>query len=171
MSVFEFAMYTLRDCVKMFACCIFLLFLASVESNPSPVLGDVVVDKNFIPKVCAREAKNGDHVRYHYNATFLDGKTFDSRWVHLRDSGKSGWILFLCYTWRFFLVSDISANTRLIAVIFVGIAEKTFLMSVSSLTFIPGLLKNFGKMICKWTLAWKLEYFKKMFRTNKSVSV
>uniref|UniRef100_A0A8C5EMA2 peptidylprolyl isomerase n=1 Tax=Gouania willdenowi TaxID=441366 RepID=A0A8C5EMA2_GOUWI len=47
--------------------------------NPSPVLGDVVVDSYFIPKVCTREAKDGDHVRYHYNATFVDGKVFDSR--------------------------------------------------------------------------------------------
>ncbi|KAF7652614.1 hypothetical protein LDENG_00094550 [Lucifuga dentata] len=72
----------------MFACWIFLLLLSSVESNPSPVLADVVVDRNFIPNVCAREVKNGDHVRYHYNATFLDGKTFDSS--HQRGAPKVG---------------------------------------------------------------------------------
>uniref|UniRef100_A0A667Z0U7 peptidylprolyl isomerase n=1 Tax=Myripristis murdjan TaxID=586833 RepID=A0A667Z0U7_9TELE len=56
-----------------------LLFttLSSVECNPSP-LGDIVVERNFIPKNCPREVKNGDYVRYHYNLTFLDGKTFDS---------------------------------------------------------------------------------------------
>lgn len=66
----------------MFACCIVIFLLAtwsSVNCNPSPVLGDVVVDRYFIPNVCAREAKSGDYVRYHYNATFTDGKTFDSR--------------------------------------------------------------------------------------------
>lgn len=66
----------------MFSCCIALFLLTtwySVECNPSPVLGDVVVDRYFIPKVCARESKTGDYVRYHYNATFVDGKTFDSR--------------------------------------------------------------------------------------------
>lgn len=66
----------------MFACCSFLFLLftwSSVECNPSPVLGDVVVDRYSIPKVCAREVKNGDYVRYHYNATFVDGKAFDSR--------------------------------------------------------------------------------------------
>ncbi|KAM4525453.1 peptidyl-prolyl cis-trans isomerase FKBP9 [Odontesthes bonariensis] len=65
----------------MFALCIVFSFLAawfSVECNPSPVLGDVVVDRYFIPKDCARESKNGDYVRYHYNATFVDGKIFDS---------------------------------------------------------------------------------------------
>uniref|UniRef100_A0A8C2WH11 peptidylprolyl isomerase n=1 Tax=Cyclopterus lumpus TaxID=8103 RepID=A0A8C2WH11_CYCLU len=46
-----------------------------------PGLGDVVVDRHFTPQVCAREAKEGDYVRYHYNATFVDGKTFDSRWA------------------------------------------------------------------------------------------
>ena len=51
----------------------------SVECNPSPVLGDVVVDRYFIPAHCPREVKEGDHVRYHYNATLVDGKTFDSR--------------------------------------------------------------------------------------------
>lgn len=66
----------------MFSCCLALFLLTAwspVESNPSPVLGDVVVDRYFIPKICARESKTGDYVRYHYNATFVDGKTFDSR--------------------------------------------------------------------------------------------
>lgn len=66
----------------MFVCCIAFFLLttwSSAESNPSPVVGDVVVDRYFIPKGCAREAKDGDYVRYHYNATFVDGKTFDSR--------------------------------------------------------------------------------------------
>lgn len=66
----------------MSSCCIAFFLLAAcsaVASNPSPVLADVVVDRYFIPQVCARESKNGDHVRYHYNATFLDGKAFDSR--------------------------------------------------------------------------------------------
>lgn len=66
----------------MFVFCIVSFLLStwsSVECNPSPVLGDVVVDRHFIPEVCAREVKEGDYVRYHYNATFVDGKTFDSR--------------------------------------------------------------------------------------------
>ncbi|AWP17751.1 putative peptidyl-prolyl cis-trans isomerase FKBP10-like [Scophthalmus maximus] len=61
---------------------------SSVEGNPSPVLGDVVVDRSFIPKLCAREVKDGDFVRYHYNATFVDGKTFDSS--HQKGDAKVG---------------------------------------------------------------------------------
>ncbi|XP_008296724.1 peptidyl-prolyl cis-trans isomerase FKBP10-like [Stegastes partitus] len=71
--------------------CIVVLLLTTwsfVECNPSPVLGDVVVDRYFIPKVCSREAKTGDYVRYHYNATFVDGKTFDSS--HQRGATKVG---------------------------------------------------------------------------------
>ncbi|XP_029977971.1 peptidyl-prolyl cis-trans isomerase FKBP9 [Sphaeramia orbicularis] len=72
-------------------CVLFFLFStwSSVECNPSPVL-DVVVDRYFIPSVCAREVKNGDYVRYHYNATFIDGKTFDSS--HQRGAAKVGQI-------------------------------------------------------------------------------
>ncbi|XP_077407949.1 peptidyl-prolyl cis-trans isomerase FKBP10-like isoform X1 [Vanacampus margaritifer] len=74
----------------MFACCIvpvLVLFACSVECNPSP-LTDVVVDRRFIPSTCPRQAKDGDQVRYHYNATFLDGKTFDSS--HQRGEAKVG---------------------------------------------------------------------------------
>lgn len=49
-----------------------------MQSNPSPVLEDVNVDRVFVPPDCVREAASGDSVRYHYNATFMDGKTFDS---------------------------------------------------------------------------------------------
>uniref|UniRef100_A0A671Y1F5 peptidylprolyl isomerase n=1 Tax=Sparus aurata TaxID=8175 RepID=A0A671Y1F5_SPAAU len=75
----------------MFCCCFALLLLttwSSVECNPSPVLGDVVVDRYFIPEVCVRESKSGDMVRYHYNATFVDGKAFDSS--HQRGEAKVG---------------------------------------------------------------------------------
>ncbi|XP_059180101.1 peptidyl-prolyl cis-trans isomerase FKBP10 isoform X2 [Centropristis striata] len=72
----------------MFACCIVLFLLTTVDCNPSPVLGDVLVDRHTIPKLCGREAKDGDFVRYHYNATFVDGKTFDSS--HQKGDAKVG---------------------------------------------------------------------------------
>ncbi|XP_053720733.1 peptidyl-prolyl cis-trans isomerase FKBP10 [Synchiropus splendidus] len=65
----------------MFSYCVPLLLLfswVSVECNPSPVVSEVIVDRYAIPEICSREAKKGDYVRYHYNASFVDGKTFDS---------------------------------------------------------------------------------------------
>ncbi|XP_048870790.1 peptidyl-prolyl cis-trans isomerase FKBP10 isoform X1 [Brienomyrus brachyistius] len=56
---------------------IFYLTALYVRCNPSP-LEDVTVDRYSVPKTCAREVENGDHVRYHYNGTFTDGKQFDS---------------------------------------------------------------------------------------------
>ncbi|CAL9699660.1 unnamed protein product [Knipowitschia caucasica] len=56
-----------------------VLWLAvAVRSSPRSVLEDVAVERLVVPPNCVREAATGDHVRYHYNATFLDGKTFDS---------------------------------------------------------------------------------------------
>lgn len=76
----------------MFSGCVALILLAATwapaGSNPSPVLGDVVVDRYFIPELCVRQSKTGDHVRYHYNATLADGKTFDSS--HQRGAAKVG---------------------------------------------------------------------------------
>ncbi|XP_072311762.1 peptidyl-prolyl cis-trans isomerase FKBP10 [Eucyclogobius newberryi] len=58
--------------------CLFLTLWSAARPNPSPVQGDVSVDRLFVPPNCAREAATGDNVRYHYNATFVDGKGFDS---------------------------------------------------------------------------------------------
>ncbi|XP_068161077.1 peptidyl-prolyl cis-trans isomerase FKBP10 [Antennarius striatus] len=76
----------------MFLCCFVSVLLVatwcSVGCNPSPVLGDVVVDRSFTPPVCVRAARTGDFVRYHYNATLVGGETFDSS--HQRGAAKVG---------------------------------------------------------------------------------
>uniref|UniRef100_A0A6Q2ZCB4 peptidylprolyl isomerase n=1 Tax=Esox lucius TaxID=8010 RepID=A0A6Q2ZCB4_ESOLU len=63
----------------MYTRCLLLLLLKTCSYvGCNPTIGDVVVDRYSIPKLCPREVKSGDHVRYHYNVTFQDGKTFDS---------------------------------------------------------------------------------------------
>lgn len=51
---------------------------------------DISVEVREIPEPCTRKSIAGDYVRYHYNGTFLDGATFDSRSAHG----------FLSLTWR-----------------------------------------------------------------------
>ncbi|KAF4084562.1 hypothetical protein AMELA_G00107590 [Ameiurus melas] len=54
-----------------------LALWACGSCSPGPV-EDVRVEPYSRPKRCIREVKRGDLVRYHYNATFTDGKQFDS---------------------------------------------------------------------------------------------
>ncbi|KAK3559920.1 hypothetical protein QTP86_026944 [Hemibagrus guttatus] len=54
-----------------------LALWACGSCSPGPV-EDVLVDSYSRPKLCVREVKKGDLVRYHYNATFTDGRQFDS---------------------------------------------------------------------------------------------
>ncbi|XP_030631282.1 peptidyl-prolyl cis-trans isomerase FKBP9 [Chanos chanos] len=56
---------------------IFIAISSYVDCNPGPI-DDVVVERYSVPKICAREVKNGDFVRYHYNGTFTNGTQFDS---------------------------------------------------------------------------------------------
>lgn len=42
---------------------------------------DIIVEVKEAPEPCARKSVAGDYMRYHYNASFLNGITFDSRFV------------------------------------------------------------------------------------------
>lgn len=40
---------------------------------------NVTIDDQVVPESCTRRTIVGDYVRYHYNGSFLNGATFDSR--------------------------------------------------------------------------------------------
>ncbi|XP_036391102.1 peptidyl-prolyl cis-trans isomerase FKBP10-like [Megalops cyprinoides] len=39
---------------------------------------DIIVENQVVPESCSRKSVVGDYIRYHYNATFMDGTQFDS---------------------------------------------------------------------------------------------
>jgi len=42
---------------------------------------DIIVEFKKAPETCTRKSVAGDYIRYHYNASFLNGITFDSRFI------------------------------------------------------------------------------------------
>lgn len=40
---------------------------------------DIDIEERVVPETCDRRTAAGDYVRYHYNGTFLNGATFDTR--------------------------------------------------------------------------------------------
>lgn len=42
---------------------------------------DIIVEFKKAPEPCTRKSVAGDYIRYHYNASFLNGITFDSRFI------------------------------------------------------------------------------------------
>lgn len=42
---------------------------------------DLIVEVKEVPEGCTRRTVVGDFIRYHYNGTFQDGTTFDSRYL------------------------------------------------------------------------------------------
>lgn len=40
---------------------------------------NITVEELVVPDTCTRRTVAGDYIRYHYNGTFLNGVTFDTR--------------------------------------------------------------------------------------------
>lgn len=43
---------------------------------------NITVENQVVPESCTRRSVVGDYIRYHYNGTFLNGVTFDTRSAH-----------------------------------------------------------------------------------------
>lgn len=41
---------------------------------------NISIEQQLVPESCTRRSVAGDYMRYHYNGTFLNGLTFDTRW-------------------------------------------------------------------------------------------
>lgn len=39
----------------------------------------IIIEEQTVPETCTRRTVVGDFIRYHYNGTFLNGITFDTR--------------------------------------------------------------------------------------------
>uniref|UniRef100_A0A1A8J1J6 peptidylprolyl isomerase n=1 Tax=Nothobranchius kuhntae TaxID=321403 RepID=A0A1A8J1J6_NOTKU len=71
-------------------CLRLVLLLQAAGCSPGPLV-DVLVDRYDVPKVCPREVRTEDFIRYHFNGTFYDdGKKFDSRLITGMDRGLQG---------------------------------------------------------------------------------
>lgn len=42
---------------------------------------NVTLEDQVVPESCTRRTVVGDYIRYHYNGTFLNEVTFDTRWA------------------------------------------------------------------------------------------
>lgn len=40
---------------------------------------NITIEEQEVPEACTRRTVVGDYIRYHYNGTFLNGVTFDTR--------------------------------------------------------------------------------------------
>lgn len=40
---------------------------------------NITIEELVVPETCTRRTVVGDYIRYHYNGTFLNGVTFDTR--------------------------------------------------------------------------------------------
>lgn len=55
-----------------------LVFDVLLEDVHNPK-DNVTVENQVVPDPCMRKSAVGDYIRYHYNGTFLNGVTFDTR--------------------------------------------------------------------------------------------
>ena len=55
--------------------------------NPSDI---TEVKVTYMPEECDRQTKKGDFIKYHYNASLMDGTSIDSTWVN---AGGGPWMM------------------------------------------------------------------------------
>lgn len=57
-----------------------LVFDVLLEDIHNPK-DNITIEQQEVPEPCTRRSVVGDYIRYHYNGTFLNGVTFDTRWA------------------------------------------------------------------------------------------
>lgn len=55
-----------------------LVFNVLLEDIHNPK-DNMTIEHQVVPESCTRRSVVGDYIRYHYNGTFLNGRTFDTR--------------------------------------------------------------------------------------------
>jgi len=50
---------------------------------------NITVENQAVPESCTRRSVVGDYMRYHYNGTFLNGLTFDTRYTEVKNGLKN----------------------------------------------------------------------------------
>lgn len=74
---------------------------------------NITIEEQLVPESCTRQSVVGDYVRYHYNGTFLNGLTFDTRWAQVTLTMKMivtsyKMIYHLLYFWRQLLYINVT---------------------------------------------------------------
>ena len=84
---------------------VFNVLLVDVH-NPKD---NITIENQVVPESCTRRSVVGDYIRYHYNGTFLNGVTFDTRWAEIM-AGLTWYFKEITLIWERFWLQDLSIN-------------------------------------------------------------